>query len=177
MAIINGKALVKDGKAVDKVFSNGRQVYGRNLLNFNSGVTLGKYYGWSANVTSLAVNRAYFKKVKVTPNSQYTISAIWSNAEWLNVYAFTNENDTTAVARYGSADGIGAGSWDSNFVGSYSVRYNKTFTVPANVNYIGVSYASLSRDTLTLQALLNGKPKLEKGSTATPWTPAPEDYM
>ena len=32
MAIINGKALVKDGKAVDKVFSNGRQVYGRNLL-------------------------------------------------------------------------------------------------------------------------------------------------
>lgn len=32
MPTINGKACVANGKAVDKVFSNGRQVYGRNLL-------------------------------------------------------------------------------------------------------------------------------------------------
>ena len=43
-----------------------------------------------------------------------------------------------------------------------------TFTVPDNVNYIGVSYSSKSPDTLTLQGLLNGKPKLEQGSKATP---------
>lgn len=143
-----------------------------NLLNFNSGVTFGKYYGWGADVTSWSGYRAYFKKVKVTPNNKYTISANWSNTEWLNVYGFTNENDTTAIARYGSAGGLGAGSWDSNFVGGYSVANDMTFTVPANVNYIGVSYASISRDTLTLQALLNGKPKLEQGSTATPWMPS-----
>ena len=177
MAIINGRALVKDGKAVDKVFSNGVQVYGRNLLNFNSGVILGKYYGWAANVTSWSNYRAYFKKVKVTPNSQYTVSANWLNTEFLSVYAFTNESDTTAVARYGSNLGLGDYSWDTTFVGGYSVKKNTTFTIPANVNYIGVSYASLSRDNLTLQALLNGKPKLEPGSTATNWTPAPEDYI
>lgn len=45
-----------------------------------------------------------------------------------------------------------------------------TFTVPDNVNYIGVSYSSKSPDTLTLQDLLNGKPKLEQGSKVTPWT-------
>lgn len=140
-----------------------------NLLNFNSGVTFGKYYGWAADVTTFSGYRAYFKKVKVTPNNKYTISANWSNTEWLNVYGFTNENDTTAVARYGSAGGLGAGSWDSNFVGGYSVANDMTFTVPANVNYIGVSYASISRDTLTLPALLNGKPKLEQGSITTPW--------
>lgn len=139
-----------------------------NLLNFNS-VTLGKYYGWDANVTSWSEYRAYFKKVKVTPNSQYTISANWSNAEWLNVYAFTNESDTTAVSRYGSSGVAGVGYWSSNFVGGVTVTSNMTFTIPSNVNYIGISYASLSRDNLTLQALLNGKPKLEQGSTATPW--------
>ena len=110
--------------------------------------------------------------MKVTPNNKYTISANWSNTAWLNVYAFTNESDTTAVARYGSTGGFGAGSWDSDFVVGYTVSNNMTFTVPANVNYIGVSYSSISTDTLTLQALLNGKPKLEQGSTATPWMPS-----
>ena len=140
-----------------------------NLLNFNSGVTLGKYYGWTADTTSWLPYRAYFKKVKVTPNKQYTISANWSNTSWLNVYAFTNESDTTAVARYGSTGGFGAGSWDSNFVAGYTVSNNMTFTVPANVNYIGISYSSISTDILTLQALLNGKLKLEQGLIATPW--------
>ena len=133
-----------------------------NLLNFNSGVTLGRYYGWDAGITSWSGNRAYFKKVKVTPNNKYTISADWSNTAWLNIYAFTNESDTTAVTRYGSAGGNGTGYWDSNFVGGYVVTRNTTFTVPANVNYIGVSYCSISTDTLTLQTLLNGKPKVEK---------------
>ena len=143
-----------------------------NLLNFNSGVTFGKYYGWLADVTSFSGYRAYFKKVKVTPNNQYTISANWLNTSWLNVYGFANESDTKAVTRYGSAGGAGTGFWDSSFVGGFSISNNMTFTVPANVNYIGVSYASVSTDTLTLQALLNGKPKLELGSTATPWMPS-----
>ena len=141
-------------------------------MNFNSGVTFGKYYGWGANGTSYSGNRAYFKKVKVTPNNQYTISANWLNTSWLNIYAFANESDITAVARYGSASGQGTGSWESNFSGGYTVANNMTFTVPANVNYIGISYSSVSSDTLTLQALLNGKPKVELGSIATPWLPS-----
>lgn len=141
-----------------------------NLLNFNSGVTLGKYYGWTADATSWSPYRAYFRKVKVTPNNEYTISANWSNTAWLNVYAFTNESDAAAVARYGYA--LGAGYWDSNFLGGFSISNNITFTVPANVNYICVSYSSISTDTLTLQALLNGKPKLELGSIATPYMPS-----
>lgn len=143
-----------------------------NLLNFNSGVTYGKFYGWAADDISWSGHRAYFKKVKVTPNKQYTISANWSNTLWLNVYAFANESDTTAVARYGAVNGQGVCSWNSNFVVAYMATNNITFTIPANVNYIGVSYASISTDTLTLQALLNGKPKLEQGSTATPWMPS-----
>ena len=143
-----------------------------NLLNFNSGVTFGKHYGWPADVTNSSPYRAYFKKVKVTPNTQYTISADWSKTAWLSVYAFTNESDTTAVSRFGSGDRLGAGFWDSNFVGGFTITSNKTLTIPANVNYIVVSYASVSTDTLTLQALLNGKPKLEQGLVATPWMPS-----
>ena len=33
MAIINGKALVKDGKPLDRVYSNGQLVYNRNLFS------------------------------------------------------------------------------------------------------------------------------------------------
>ena len=32
MATMNGKALVKDGKPLDRAYSNGQLVYGRNLL-------------------------------------------------------------------------------------------------------------------------------------------------
>lgn len=139
------------------------------MLNFSSGVTFGKHYGWPAGTDTPSKNRAYFQKVKVTPNDQYTVSADWKNTNWLNIYGFTNEGDTTAVARYGSASGTGKGSWDSKFAGGYTAANDMTFTVPDNVNYIGVSYASKSPDTLTLQGLLNGKPKLEQGSKVTPW--------
>jgi len=37
MSTINGNVCVANGVAVDKVFSNGRQVYGRNLLRGASG--------------------------------------------------------------------------------------------------------------------------------------------
>ena len=148
-----------------------------NLLNFNSGVTFGKIYGWPADATLLSTQRAYFKKVKVIPNNKYTISANWSKTAWLNIYGFANESDTTAVTRYGSASGIGIGSWDSNFVEGYTVANDMTFTVPDNVNYIGVSYSSIYPDTLTLQALLNGKPKVEQGSKATPWMPSASEVI
>lgn len=178
LPIANGGTAASDGVINSIAYANSADgtdgfttVYPNlNLLNFKSGVTFGSHYGWAADVTTLSANRAIFKKVKVTPNNQYTISANWSNTEWLNVYAFENESDTTAVARYG---GQGAGSWDFNIpAGGYNSKNNITFTIPSNVNYIGVSYSSISKDTITLQALLNGKPKLEPGSTATPWMPS-----
>ena len=38
MAIINGKALVKDGKPLDRVYSNGQLVYSRNYILNSSGM-------------------------------------------------------------------------------------------------------------------------------------------
>lgn len=46
MSTINGQVCVVDGVAVDKVFSNGKQVYGRNMLadsGFESGRTPANY--------------------------------------------------------------------------------------------------------------------------------------
>ncbi|WP_353891497.1 hypothetical protein [Latilactobacillus sakei] len=51
MSTINGKVCVVNGVAVDKVFSNGRQVYGRNLLadsGFESGNVPSVTWGPSA---------------------------------------------------------------------------------------------------------------------------------
>jgi len=47
MSTINGNVCVVNGNAVDKVFSNGKQVYGRNLLadsGFESGNTPANYF-------------------------------------------------------------------------------------------------------------------------------------
>ena len=47
MPTINGRACVANGVSVDKVFSDGRQVYGRNLLadsGFESGKTPANYF-------------------------------------------------------------------------------------------------------------------------------------
>ena len=47
MPTINGQACIVNGKPVDKVFSNGIQVYGKNLLtdsSFESGNTPANYY-------------------------------------------------------------------------------------------------------------------------------------
>lgn len=55
MSTINGKVCVVDGVAVDKVFSNGKQVYGRNLVTGTSNelktITVA---GWGNSPTSQA---------------------------------------------------------------------------------------------------------------------------
>lgn len=144
-----------------------------NLLAFNSGITFGRHYGWGADEVGWRGNRAIFQKVKVTPNTKYTVSSDWSKTEWLNIYGFENANDSKAVARYGNAGGTGIGLWDTNFVGGYTITNNVTFAVPNNVNYIGISYSSLlTTSIIGLKDLLDSKIKVEEGSTATPWMPS-----
>lgn len=153
-----------------------------NLLAFNSGITFSRHYGWDAGELGSRGNRAIFQKIKVTPNTKYTVSSDWTKTEWLNIYAFTNASDITAIARYGSVGGVGVGSWDTSFVSGYTIANNVTFTVPSNVNYIGISYSSpLTTSTVVLKDLLDAKIKLEEGSIATPWMPSktevkPSDY-
>lgn len=64
MPTINGRACIVNGVAVDKVYSNGRQVYGRNYFSV-SGFAANKYTGPSA---------VDYYDIQLLPGTKYTIS-------------------------------------------------------------------------------------------------------
>lgn len=63
MSIINGKACIVNGIAVDKLFSDGRQVYRRNYFSVN-GFNTNKY----------AYAGIDFYDLQLLPNTKYTVS-------------------------------------------------------------------------------------------------------
>lgn len=202
MATINGRACVVNGTPVDKVFSNGKQVYGRNLLldtNFNN---LPKY--WTARVGTVAGtfngnNVVYCDATKFTddsvyvlqqpiydpslttnrvlPNHWYTLSFYAKGVGKMTSFIYPNFVDTSAGSHI---DGV-----KSNYVGSDGNHnwdltdnwtwHTYTFKSKSSFPATGLQYVlfSLSKGNMVYIAL----PKLEKGSVATPWTPAPEDVM
>ncbi|MDM7526343.1 hypothetical protein [Lacticaseibacillus paracasei] len=163
MPTINGRACVVNGTPVDKVFSNGRQVYGRNLLaGINKAVHQAP--GWFQWVTNIPA-----KFIKV--GQPFCFSAFINNAPYAEAMGKGN-----AFCIIKAVDSSG------------NILLNKNGNA-INFDADGVSQASLivpdKTSTILLFVMSNvmdqntyyGYPKLEFGSIATPWTPAPEDVM
>ena len=207
MAIINGKALVKDGKAVDKVFSNGRQVYGRNLLNnslFTNPIKTAPdsnsaFYGLQSNV----VGSEYVIN-KDNPNKDLTISTFYVSKLGLPIGMYTssititNNSGTVATFQFvlfqGTADTniqpiVNGNSvpWELiagnprvtiNIPPNSNARYTFTFSAKrTDFTGLGINQFLIFRETTAVSVTRYSKPKLQQGSIATPWTPAPEDYI
>ena len=200
MAIINGKALVKDGKAVDKVFSNGRQVYGRNLIINSSAKTKDGFFKNFDKVendygeltlkgTNTYVGRDIWDGFSIkpryyTPGDKYTISMDVMFTS-LNVPAGTTITEFWFGQRY-----LGP-SWKnicvidlpknpSKMLNQW-IRITQTLTIPPyadpSVNTQAIfqtRFTGASEGSFTFRVR---KPKQNFGSTEMPWTPAPEDYI
>ena len=205
MAIINGKALVKDGNPLDKVYSNGKLVYGRNLLSnslFTNPIKTtpdsgNAFYGPQSNV----VGSEY---VPSTSSRDLTISQLYVAGLGLPIGMYTssimisNNSETVATVNIlmiqGTADTdiqpIVNGNptpWWFTLFGNPAVTINipanstamYTFTFKAkSTNNIGSGRDQfiVFRETTANPITRYSKPKLEKGSTATPWTAAPGEY-
>jgi hypothetical protein len=143
MPTINGRACVVNGKPVDKVYSNGKQVYGRNLFSVRD---------WNAK-PYLISNSVPYMNIQLEPNTEYTLTTnIRKTNEYFDVFFFKDNEDASS-----SINGVNSGS-------------GRTLTTSSTGNVkVGMRnyFLSLSDDTNWI--------KLEKGSVATPWTPAPED--
>ncbi|WP_203663561.1 hypothetical protein [Lacticaseibacillus sp. 53-4] len=160
MPTINGKACVVNGTPVDKVFSNGRQIYGRNLLtNLSYNWTRGwinsapigeppPFYVANSRIRTL-------QTIPVSSNSPYTISI----------------SDTLFRFSWLESDSNG----NVIYVAPWITSANYTLTTKSTTTqlYIVVSYKT---DTVLDTSNLP-KIKLERGSVAIPWSPAPEDVM
>ncbi|GAB5055868.1 hypothetical protein COSHB9_02550 [Companilactobacillus alimentarius] len=177
MPTINGRACVINGTPVDKVFSNGKQVYGRNLvLNSND---MSKFGVWQADGSyKLSEDN---KEITVT-SSHGGITGIGGKAF---SSALPNNGDVVVI----SADVKGTSHLQFNYNnGNYFVssgtnipvtteykRYYTTFDwKPVNVDkaYFVIFTMGSADQYLTIKNV-----KIEIGNKATPWTPAPEDVM
>ena len=200
MAIINGKVLVKDGKAVDKVFSNGRQVYGRNLIVNSSAKTKDGFFknfdkvendygevtlkGTNAYVARDLLGGFSIKPRDYKPGDKYTMSMDVMFTSW-NLPAGTTLTEFWFGQRY-----LGP-VWEkicvidlpknpSQMLNQW-IRIIQTSTIPpyadpsvSTQTAFQTKFAGASEGSFTFRVR---KPKQEFGSTATLWTPAPEDYI
>lgn len=171
MAIINGKALVKDGKAVDKVFSNGMQVYSRNLLKgTRTTVSL-----TGTNTLNQVVPMYYFGNGKNVQNQGLSVGdTLTCEFDW-------EVSNPTSGLFYIQLNGT---NWQKLSQTISITSENKSghsklsFIVDAGF-LAGVATAlRLRADYLPIDSVITtSKVHFTKGSTATPWTPAPEDYI
>lgn len=179
MPTINGRACVVDGTPVDKVFSNGRQVYGRNLLtgtqewqgewgNFPLwGMDEDKYKGLTVQKRSISwsgLGQYYNAK----PNTKYTFSfyakASKLTDKFMDIFTLPSEDWNSPVIAVPIYAYIPlATDWK---------RFSWTITTTGG----GKIFPSVcsTKDGTTIYVCGY---KLEKGSVATPWTPAPEDIQ
>ena len=179
MPTINGKACVANGKPVDKVFSNGKQVYGRNLYLNSKAITTG--YGINRRATVTVEN------FDSTTNMWHIVAAkgYGSNAGiYLKDYAngkIPNNSDwsySTDIKGTGKISNFGIESSDKNpvvgTIGSEWSHISQTGHVNEPQTKNIVMYFDTTSSPLDVYIKL---PKLEIGTTSTPWTPAPEDVM
>jgi len=162
MSTINGRACVVNGTPVDKAFSNGRQVYGRNLI-IQSDLKPGYIVRDDGSMTPWGNND--FNSDNYIPTNGETVFT-FSSPDYVFKGIWTD-----SLAMYDS---------DKKYLGWQSITSaTQTLSKPNaayirfSINFVeeGGTYEHLS------DWLDNHRYKLEKGSVATPWTPAPEDVL
>ena len=167
MPTINGRACVVNGTPVDKVFSNGRQVYGRNFV-IKSHV--------SASNTTFIDN----SPIRMELSEDLSGKVITTTAK---VIVTNYQGKVDSNNGYGPfvsiLDGFYTGNW-TTLIDQIPITGNGVYTsspktmtkspLTGTANMIGVQMYNLNA---TIEVWI----KLELGTTATQWTPAPEDVM
>lgn len=185
MADITHGTWIKDGKAVDKVFSNGKQVYGRNLIHdtsFKQGL-------WKTawNNPSFEVTNEGNIKLSISDPYQSGIGTPLEPVEMLNQYTLTLKirghgpfepyimyNGITNLSLYNDL-GVAYPIIDS---ATEFLEIKYTFTpVNRDVTKQGVFAVLTSNAVGNWLEIKKDSLKLEAGNVATPWTPAPEDVL
>lgn len=149
MADITHGTWIKDGKAVDKVFSNGKQVYGRNLIK-NGDIM----YSWVGEYNIIIKDGVFVYVSASFVKGMYQIEA-------------RAIDDSIVGADFGW-------QWDGALQGE-SIKLSKDwqkatalfeYNIPLGLRVIG------GLGLIELRFI-----KAEQGTTATPYSVAPEDLL
>lgn len=152
MPTINGGVCIVNGKPVDTVYSNGVQVYGRNLLagtSFN--LQKATVNSWWLGYTSTFLTHSFDNKtctacVWIDNPSKDALLQVWTNKQ----------------------------SWNSNTIKANQSGYATVTFKITNTSYTDAHIAIFAGSGLTVTFGYK-EMKMEYGEIATPWTPAPED--
>lgn len=189
MPTINGKACVVNGTPVDKVFSNGRQLYGRNLaIGTGQQYTMG--FGipnttWQDGYAYLKLPTTIMNGSEILPQDSshfYTLTqgATYTQTIWLETDADVKGLSAAKISWWTHAGHDYQPTIVQN-IGQNSYKIVSTYTWPGktdnNVRLFDIRYLDFTFDLTTGTYLKFGKLKLEKGATATPWTLATEDIQ
>ncbi|MGA3232831.1 hypothetical protein ACA593_08630 [Lactiplantibacillus pentosus] len=171
MADITHGTWIKDGKDVDVVYQGGVKLYGKNLiLNSSTPKVIirpdqnPRYPNW----TNTTVYWGLKSNVTYTFSALATAETTDKSAEqWgIRIFQYNGNHEATHI----------------NLPANTGKRQSFTFTTPDDViSYdvliysggVGVGYTPSDLKIVTTVSDY----KLEKGSVATPWTPAPEDIL
>lgn len=167
MSTINGKACVVNGTPVDKVFSNGKQVYGRNLLigstdnavHYNS---INGFTVWNSYVTQFNVGDTLNVGADITAN----ISASPTHGDTVLKVSLLSSNKTQIdYLEYRVKEGQTAHAFVSKTIptgtASILVRIdNGNFNGTALPDVCAISHQFANT-----------------GSVVANWSPAPEDVL
>lgn len=159
MPTINGRACVVNGTPVDKVFSNGQQVYGRNLLTGTSVV--------KTRVIKAGSQGGALSQVPIVGGETYTysISMITMGHTGHSSIAWLDANKNVISVKAGK-DNL----WTAN-----GGRFSNTFTAPNNAFYANLTPWYFNQSYTSDTNISWNQEKIELGTTSTPWTLAPED--
>jgi len=200
MTTINGRACVVNGTPVDKVFSNDKQVYGRNLLLDTNFDNLPKY--WTTMVGTVTGtfnghNVVYYDARKsdynvdalqqiiydpalttrVVPNQWYTLSFYAKGLGQMISYVYPNivyDNNGGYAdgVKYGYINNDGSNVWDlTDDWTRHTYTFKSKSSFPAN-EMQNVLFRVFKGNTVYI-----AMPQLEVGTLATPYSLAPEDVM
>lgn len=190
MANITHGTWIKDGKAVDSVYQGGVKVYGKNLLTNTGDLSANWHLGWGNTIITVDASQ----KPAVLHYSMTTLTSGLSEIASQQLNDGLLQPSTTYTASfYARGTGTlifycwpdvsyGGGDTHTNIklTSDYKL-YPITFTTRHNISgvknfLLRQDYSSSYPDQSTVEAYVYGL-KLENGSVATPWTPAPEDIQ
>ena len=171
------------------ILSDAIDVGGRNLIwDGRFGNTTDKWTNWGSPTTReivTAYNKQWLHLVTTTTQFQgysqneakrngiYEVTA--GDVVTISCEAYAASNCSTSLWGIHWRDSSGTivtQSWGSNSVTTTPKKYSATYTVPSNTVAFNVM---IGDDKTTALELWITDVKLEKGNTATDWTPAPED--
>lgn len=181
MPKINGKACVADGKPVDKVYSNGTKVYGRNLLlGTATPLELLLNFGWVRKQYALDPN---YQGGKVTLSFDMELKGITDfnattgptmrvtfDTYWGEDFATSETAPNYPVDKRWVVIKKDATHWHMSI--TFNATYDEKNPIPTELRFFYVA-----APVNTTNGYIASNVILTAGSSTSPYSPAPEDVM